>query len=417
MVKAALKLLTRKQKRTQQRAEKAEAELAALKLELASQNFVVEPKRKRRLRGKQGATRARHVWSVVGGIRIALARNQGHAGVGAVLQHLGFDPDEHTHTTSINKWECRLSSAVHTMARNWLKHRTDAMDTFRLWLRDGKCKLIEPLNTWQILSLRGDATNTPANQSSKAHTREVRSAFGPGGFWDHVQEEILTSQLAEDDIDEVDFATLLSRRNGTSRILKVYPDIGRIPEVFGGKELREMFLSQLRLSGAPTWIDCEAWMYEVEEHIWQHFKVFFFASDQGPDQIGAHAEINEELHSSDLVHLLYFRKWCLKHVQHLVVKRQLKTIQSFDPQVSDWSTLANIGNCWRSSGKWKAMHDTYAALCGEQAPEIVRRRLPPRAFERAMGLQSCHRGIHAVTRAAERSCSRLRYSLQHHYQF
>ena len=50
-MKAALELLTRKLKRTQQRAEKAGAEVAALELELASKNYVVAPKSKRHLRG------------------------------------------------------------------------------------------------------------------------------------------------------------------------------------------------------------------------------------------------------------------------------------------------------------------------------------------------------------------------------
>ena len=91
-----------------------------------------------------------------------------------------------------------------------------------------------------------------------------------------------------------------------------------------------------------------------------------------------------ELNAEAFARTPYFRLWCLKHIQHLIVKRHLARVEQYLPTY--WSTLSKIINCWRSSRKPCRIKTELKLRHGEGAAKKVN-RLPPRNLRGRWGSQ------------------------------
>ena len=67
-----------------------------------------------------------------------------------------------------------------------------------------------------------------------------------------------------------------------------------------------------------------------------------------------------------------FRAWCMLHIVHLIVKKQLNRMGRLY-----WSALAKTANVWRSAGSAAKLFRSFAELHGNEAAKLVK-NVPPR---------------------------------------
>jgi hypothetical protein len=106
-------------------------------------------------------------------------------------------------------------------------------------------------------------------------------------------------------------------------------------------------------------------------------------SPQGADQRGCHKFMNSEFDSNSLKRL-YIRQWCWQHQLHLIVKRQLETIDSIT-DLRYFATLAKCINVWRTPNNPKKFYNSVADLFGRPRAEAVAKRLPTRPIRGRWG--------------------------------
>ena len=74
-----------------------------------------------------------------------------------------------------------------------------------------------------------------------------------------------------------------------------------------------------------------------------HLRVWMFASDQGPDQVGSDSILSTAFRKCFF--LLKFRQWCIHHCVHLIVGRQLGGLENY------FGNVAKIIHCIRNNMK------------------------------------------------------------------
>lgn len=118
-----------------------------------------------------------------------------------------------------------------------------------------------------------DATNTPALQAHKAHVVSIRSRY---------------HQLKPEELGDI--GALLPPAPAEDRAA-FYADLQQLPDFVGGQQIRQLLLRQMENTGSRTWLSSGS-LASVETlgdpNDSFHVEVFFFASDMGPDQQGAH---------------------------------------------------------------------------------------------------------------------------------
>ena len=306
-------------------------------------------------------------------MRLAALRNAGHAGGRALLDHVELDS---VSSHSVWRWEKILAAAMIVSMRRWLEEMYARTVCLHKHLASEKL-IVEPdiKFTYEILRVRCDATNTPACQSSKAHVMETCSAFGPAGIYDCTGYE---GHLQRSDVCKV--AGGKAAATSTSRWL--YPDLYRIPDTgFGGKELRQAMLQQIKSTGARAWNEPAHEGLHGQHR--KHVRILLAASDQGPDQAKCHQLLQHE--TDDNEYMLYFRQWCYRHVAALIVKRKLASIHKMLPDVKYWASIAKIINSWRSSGKSRRFKEEWRSMFGSDAAKRATKRLPPRPLRGRWG--------------------------------
>ena len=274
--RTALKQLRRKLARLEKKHHQVVTERDDALEALQAHEYFRQAKKNNKM-GDPGRQRKRHILTVAGGLKIVCARNQGHGGGLAVLQHLGID--ESLDNRTVYKWERVFASCIILLSRAWFNYHYTAVTTLQDNLNSGTWQLPDEqrLLTYELIQVVADATNTPAAQSSKAHVMQLKAVFGPPGAFDTVVEMIpfddgedIVNDDGEDG-DAADAPTLLLREEydytgnddgfdpPQSSIHKVYPDMRCIPNSgFGGKALRSMLIEQMQSVG------CRSWTYEAE---------------------------------------------------------------------------------------------------------------------------------------------------------
>ena len=120
----------------------------------------------------------RHAVSLGGGVRMALKRNQGHASIEALKAHV----DEIVFTRQIVAvWENLVATMLLLDSRAWYQAQYAYLKEF--WSARARQLAAaptppKPALTWEVHTIRGDATNSSVVESSKAHVCEVMSLFG-----------------------------------------------------------------------------------------------------------------------------------------------------------------------------------------------------------------------------------------------
>ena len=185
--------------------------------------------------------------------------------------------------------------------------------------------------SYNVVQVKADATNSSVTQSSKAHVVTIKA------LWQHLAARV------EDGVADRGFRAIA-------------PDRPRVSKSRGGAEVRAMILKQLAAAGCPNWLpswpttpstaSASAWVEQWELDVPQdgdmvHIRCFVFASDSGPDQVGAGRLILDDTRGQLLC--LYIRSWCWEHQLHLIVKRQLDHLGSWY-----WSSLAQLVHMWRA---------------------------------------------------------------------
>ena len=90
-----------------------------------------------------------------------------------------------------------------------------------------------------------------------------------------------------------------------------------------------------------------------------HVRLFLMATDQGGDQRGAHRLIECELAQRGDGFTVMLRQWCVEHIIHLIVKKQLAQT----PRC--WSIVAMTVNTRRTGGNVSKLHRRYVELTSQ----------------------------------------------------
>lgn len=237
----------KKATRHKRKANELKQQLLAKESELFSSiNFHKNSKRR-----KRGAVKC--TLSLYGGYKLALLRSVGHASCVTLLTTL----DARTSRQNLPKWEKLLAANLSAQAKGW--YADHAQERLRAeHTGDLKDK------TWEIHNIRGDATNTNASQSLKAHCAKVKSRYSPvrqgdehADCPDHFQQSFV-------------------------------PDVQHIPEVCGAKVTHQLYVKHLASIGCPSpgFVDeTRDFMRDIPDL--PHVMVWLFFTDCGSDEVGA----------------------------------------------------------------------------------------------------------------------------------
>ena len=142
--------------------------------------------------------------------------------------------------------------------------------------------------------------------------------------------------MPELDPTDVDSAVPMAPTDPSSH--KFYSFPVRTPDNCGGFEQRALFWAQMQPLGVKFWSEEDLDTNIQTQRL--HLKVFFFCTDQGPDQKGAEKIMQEE--TAAMPGVLLFRQWCMRHNAHLTSKKTLVRLM----KGKYWNELAKIINSW-----------------------------------------------------------------------
>ena len=171
--------------------------------------------------------------SVQGGYTLALRRNLGHAGASLILGALDLNWTRFL----INNWERTLAANLMVQSRVWHKRHYDYLEALAFHMQG---KSIDDNGCAQhfsavIVSVSGDATNSSAVQSSKAHSVECKTTF-------------LHTEIEGFDVDDD-----CPPRPDTNTQGKLYAFLQRVPQHCGSYEARAMYRKQMADMGVRLW--------------------------------------------------------------------------------------------------------------------------------------------------------------------
>jgi hypothetical protein len=220
-------------------------------------------------------------------------------------------------------WERLLGANIIAQSRAWYTDQYNDLDQQRDAMRcidacsetfvtaelcaspESKQKVL----TWEISSIRGDATNVPVC-GSKAHVCEVISSFR------HVRYRGQESgqEAVRVDADDVDPSggLVVGAFYETSKLHRVYAEIAKVPASCTGVESRALFLKQMGEVGVESWLQTEphntmmAITTPFDIHV--HLKAVLFCTDKGGDQQTADSFV--EVDTMTQLTTFYIREWC-----------------------------------------------------------------------------------------------------------
>jgi hypothetical protein len=180
-------------------------------------------------------------------------------------------------------------------------------------------------------------------------------------------------------------------------------DLQKVPDNCGGAECYALISKQVKSCGALLWNEkvCDR-ERELSQQVYPldpdqvssclsnhtfHLRAFIFASDQGPDQVGADQKLNDV--TDCLMFILKFRQWCLQHCVHLIVARQLVALGTY------FANIAKIVHCVRNN--MKLLYRIAVDQWGKKVADEMFSRMPSRPL----------RGRWGSTFAAERDLFKL----------
>ena len=91
--------------------------------------------------------------TVGGGYRLALHRNQGHAGSEILLCHFELKSSRQT----VNRWESLLACSLLLQSRSWYCFQRLAVEELHGAAADASRRAV----SWEIHTIGGDSTHTP----------------------------------------------------------------------------------------------------------------------------------------------------------------------------------------------------------------------------------------------------------------
>ena len=186
-------------------------------------DIVVKTKRKRR------ADATRHMVSMLGGYQLALKRNLGHASASSLVMHL----DAGVGVKPVYRWERILGANIMAQARSFYSQHHAYLKSVIEALSNPQAEAGEDtqmLLSYEVHSIRADATNSAAVHSAKAHVLELMS------FYRHAAYHLRDAAGNIDAPPEED-------------IHRVFSDLQKVPETCTGVEQRALFIKQIQAAG------------------------------------------------------------------------------------------------------------------------------------------------------------------------
>jgi hypothetical protein len=319
---------------------------------------------------------------------LGMKRNHGNGSAAMLLLAVEVSYQRDT----VYRWEKRLANALLSMSRSWYAEHYGYLRRLRQFFherREGALSSEKAMGdrynlSYEIHTVRGDATNAAVAHDHKAHVCQLSSVFV------HVHAPV------DDLLGDGDAAAGAVAPEGSqddvpslpqvSSYKTIYPDVAKVPHSCGALEQRSMYLKQLRAAGVETWVDghggVDAADVAYSEHFedgrcWRiaagcsldsyvHLKVWLFASDQGTDQVACSEIMAREVNDKLLEWMIH--QYCLEHVNHLMVKRQLARLSSsgnplrkdLDQLGGYWSITAKVINTWRAHGNAARLREAYS---------------------------------------------------------
>lgn len=320
--------------------------------------FLTTPKAKRR------RVPLFHKLTTAGGYRLAARRAASQVSAGAVLLNL----DVQKSRQAVSLWERRLTSALTVLHHQWYERQHEWIrfchDQISMSDRADKCY------SWAVTRVRADATNCPSAQTFKAHVVEISTRFT------HIPDELVLECFG----GEHEELPALPDENDLTRCC--YADLEQVPEKMGGEEARNMIRYQMLNCGSRFWNEGRSLVMNPDATQF-HLEVYFFGTDQGPDQKKAHELINAEI--ANHPYTLGFRNWCFQHVEHLICARHLLVAERFACK-DFFSSCAKVVNVWRMGTNAKKLMAKYLTFVHQRVARRISAKLPQRPLRRRWGL-------------------------------
>jgi hypothetical protein len=174
-----------------------------------------------------------------------------------------------------------------------------------------------PVMTWEVHSIRADATHSNSVQQNKAHVVEVSSLFELLPF-ENLDDTVYTRCPA--DLKPVLDGLVDDCPTHRRLVFTTWPDIQKVPDTCTSLEVRAMILKQIASVGVCTWVGLGCWHGAVvgrnsletdpldvkdedtmsvdavdASSVYTHLRVFLFCTDQGSDQVACHNMILDDL--------------------------------------------------------------------------------------------------------------------------
>ena len=320
-----------------------------------------------------------------------MKRNHGNGSAAMLLLAVEVPFQRNT----VHRWEKTLADALLSMSRCWYAEHYDYLRKLRQFFHERHERAVssgEAMDdrfalSYEIHTVRGDATNAAVAHDHKAHVCQLSSVFVYGLVDDLLGDDDPPAGAAEPGAvapqgqqDDIPYLPQVSSYK------TIYPDVAKVPHSCGALEQRAMYLKQLRAAGVETWVDghggVDAADVAYSEHFedgrrWRisagcsldsyvHLKVWLFASDQGTDQVACSEIMAREVNDKLLEWMIH--QYCLEHVNHLMVKRQLARLSSsgnplrkdLDQLGGYWSITAKVINTWRAHGNAARLREAYS---------------------------------------------------------
>lgn len=200
-----------------------------------------------------------HRLSLNGGYALAVLRNVGHASLLTTISVAAAK----TSRQSLALYEVMLAANIAVDSKQWYEHWAAEVDKLILSAasphRNASSFATCASLSWEIHTTRGDATNTPAAQSLKAHTCEIASCFRLPSS-DLLGEETSTEQDA-------------------ARIIQA--DLAYMPPNCTANLLHRIYGKHMASVGCPA--PSSPQDSPSSEHM--HVRIWLFFTDSGADEV------------------------------------------------------------------------------------------------------------------------------------
>ena len=217
------------------------------------------------------------------------------------------------HAFVVTSWEGVLVANIIGSSRAWYRRQYARVQAYHA-RATSESSPHAVVASFQIHSIRGDATNSSTVHGLKSHITEVASVF------------VVPPIDDADTWEDVD------------AIRRVYPDLQLLPPNHNAASQRLVYEQQLRCVGLQTWSDpaCTA-DDDCADFGLHHLRVYCFTTDQGPDQKAALKQLTAEASADIWTWILH--QYCVDHVLHLIVvalacfsERCLRCLRGFASQ-------------------------------------------------------------------------------------